>query len=44
MVGSWINDNPEAVDIIVDRYDLKDCKVEVKISVHWEIGMGWENR
>ena len=44
MVGSWINDNPEAIDIIVDRYDLKDCKVEVKISVHWEIGMGWENR
>ena len=44
MVGSWINDNPEAVDIIVDRYDLKDCKVDVKISVHWEIGMGWENR
>lgn len=44
MVGSWINDNPEAVDIIVDRYDLKDCKVEVKISVHWEIGMGWENK
>ncbi len=44
MVGSWINENPEAIDIIVDRYDLKDCKVEVKISVHWEIGMGWENR
>ncbi len=44
MVGSWINENPEAIDIIVDRYDLKDCKVEVKISVHWKIGMGWENR
>lgn len=44
MVGSWINENPEAVDLIIDRYDLNNCNVEVKISIHWEIGMGWENR
>ena len=44
MVGSWINDNPEAIDLIIDRYDLNNCNVEVKISIHWEIGMGWENK
>lgn len=44
MVGSWINDNPEAIDLIIDRYDLDNCNVEVKISIHWEIGMGWENK
>lgn len=44
MVGSWINENPEAIDLIIDRYDLNNCNVEVKISIHWEIGMGWENR
>ena len=44
MVGSWINENPEAIDLIIDRYDLSNCNVEVKISIHWEIGMGWENK
>jgi len=44
MVGSWINENPDAIDLIIDRYDLNNCNVEVKISIHWEIGMGWENK
>jgi hypothetical protein len=39
MVGSWINENPDAIDLIIDRYDLNNCNVEVKISIHWEIGM-----
>ena len=44
MVGSWINDYPEAVEVIVDRFNLTDCNVEFVISIHWEIGMGWENQ
>ena len=40
-VGSWINDHPEAKQLIIEEFDLqKDVKFE--IECHWEIGEGYE--
>ena len=39
-VGSWINDYPEAVDIIIDRFELPEDS-EILIDSHWELGHGW---
>lgn len=43
MVGSWIKEHPEAEAKIKEAFDLTDPKlnVEVKIGIHWEIGMGY---
>lgn len=43
-VGSWINDNPEAKEMILEEFNLQNQKYEFKIIIHWEIGMGWENQ
>lgn len=43
MVGSWINDHLEAIDVICRQFNLINQKVEVVRSIHWDIGMGWEN-
>ncbi len=44
MVGSWIKGNEKAINMIVDEFNLTDVHYEVKISYHWEIGVGWENQ
>ena len=44
MVGSWINDHLDAIDVICRQFNLMDQNVEVIRSIHWEIGMGWENQ
>lgn len=43
-VGSWINDCPEAKEMIIEEFNLQNQKYEFKIIIHWEIGMGWENQ
>lgn len=43
-VGSWINESPEAKDMIIEEFNLQNQKYEFKIIIHWEIGMGWENQ
>ena len=44
MVGSWINEHLEAIDVICKQFNLSNQNVEVIRSIHWEIGMGWENQ
>lgn len=40
-VGNWINDYPEAKDIILDIFQLPKNKTEFIIDEHWDIGHGW---
>ncbi|MCC8176890.1 MAG: hypothetical protein LIO91_10770 [Bacteroidales bacterium] len=40
-VGSWINEHPEAVDVIVDEFGLENEDYEFSIQEHWELGMGY---
>lgn len=46
MVGSWIKegDNIFCIDLVKNEFNLNDQKCNVKVGIHWEIGMGWENR
>ena len=43
MVGDWINDYPEAIKSIKEAFDLNkdELNIQVKIGMHWEIGMGY---
>ena len=40
-VGSWIEQYPQAVPLIVDEFNLKDTTYEVKTAHHWDIGQKW---
>lgn len=40
-VGSWISESPEAIDVIVDEYELENEDYEFAIREHWELGMGY---
>lgn len=42
-VGNWIEDYPQAIDEVVDEFDLEGAKIEVIKDFHWDIGNGWEN-
>ena len=42
-VGSWIKDFPQAIDEILDEFDLRDSTFEIITDSHWDIGNGWEN-
>jgi len=44
MVGSWIDNNPQAIEMIVEEFNLERVHYEVKTSYHWDIGCGWENQ
>ncbi|MCQ2311178.1 MAG: hypothetical protein MJZ64_05450 [Paludibacteraceae bacterium] len=44
MVGSWINNNRQAIAMIVEEFNLTNVHYEVKTSYHWDIGNGWENQ
>lgn len=43
MVGTWFNDNTEALDKIKNAFDLNQEGLNVKVEFgdHWEIGMGY---
>ena len=41
-VGDWIDDFPEAEQVIVDTYELNDSSYELIKDYHWNIGNGWE--
>ena len=41
MVGSWINDYPEAKEEILYVFQLPKEKTEFVIDEHWDIGHGW---
>lgn len=40
-VGEWINDYPEAIDKIVQEFNLSDDEYKVLIKEHWNIGQTW---
>lgn len=42
-VGSWIHDHHEAIDEILDEFDLRGLNFEISVDSHWDIGCGWEN-
>lgn len=40
-VGKWLEEFPEAYDLIVKEFDLLPEKTQPKYAVHWDIGMSW---
>ena len=40
-VGSWIEQYPQAVELIVDEFNLRQSRYEVKTAHHWDIGQKW---
>ena len=42
-VGSWIDESQEAIDQIIDEFDLPKAKTIVKKASHWDIGQTWES-
>ena len=40
-VGSWIEQYPQAVPLIVEEFNLTDTTYEVKVAHHWDIGQKW---
>ena len=41
-VGSWIEQYPQAVELIVDEFNLRQSRYEVKTAHHWDIGQKWQ--
>ena len=42
-VGTWIDHSPEAIDQIIDEFDLPREKTIVRKASHWDIGQTWES-
>ena len=40
-VGSWIEEHKEAIDLVMEEFDLPKDKTVVKIAMHWDIGQTW---
>lgn len=40
-VGKWIEEYPQAYDLIIDEFNLPREKTFAKYAVHWDIGMSW---
>ena len=40
-VGEWINKYPDAIDEIIDEFDLYNVKHTIEIKDHWNIGQTW---
>lgn len=42
-VGSWIDEHPEAIGLIIDEFDLPKDKTIVQKATHWDIGQTWND-
>lgn len=42
-VGSWIDENQEAIDLIIEEFDLPRDKTVVQKASHWDIGQTWND-
>lgn len=42
-VGHWINDYPQAKELILDQFRLPD-DTEFVIDSHWDLGRGWSDK
>lgn len=40
-VGKWIEEYPQAYDLIIEEFDLPREKTSAKYAIHWDIGMSW---
>lgn len=40
-VGSWIDQYPQAVPLIVEEFNLQGTNYVVKTATHWDIGQKW---
>lgn len=40
-VGKWLEEFPEAYNLILKEFDLPPQKTTAKYAVHWDIGMSW---
>ena len=41
MVGKWLEDYPEAKNLILDEFDLPADKTTFEYAIHWDIGQRW---
>ena len=42
-VGSWIDNNAEAIEQIIEEFDLPKDKTIVQKASHWDIGQTWND-
>lgn len=42
-VGEWINEYPQAKELILDEFQLPE-DTEFKIDSHWNLGHGWSDK
>ncbi len=42
-VGDWIDDYPQAEQLIIDEFNLPKDNVEIIKDIHWDIGHGWSD-
>jgi Txe/YoeB family toxin of Txe-Axe toxin-antitoxin module len=40
-VGKWLEDYPQAYDLILEEFNLPKEKTAPKYAIHWDIGMSW---
>lgn len=40
-VGKWLEDYPQAYDLVIEEFDLPREKTSAKYAIHWDIGMSW---
>ena len=41
MVGKWLEEHPEARQLILEEFDLPADKTTFQYAVHWDIGQKW---
>ncbi len=40
-VGKWLEEYPQAYDLILEEFNLPKEKTSAKYAIHWDIGMSW---
>jgi Uncharacterized protein conserved in bacteria len=40
-VGKWIEDYPQAYEVILNEFNLPPEKTRAKYAIHWDIGQSW---
>lgn len=40
-VGKWIEEYPEAYQLILEEFNLPKDNTTIKYAIHWDIGMSW---
>ena len=40
-VGKWLDEHPEAKELILEEFDLPADKTTFEFAIHWDIGHTW---